>query len=207
MKFTEPKFTVAANLKQDVPGLLTQADVAVAGFEAHPAFFPNSAKVVQDIKDARKTLGDTLTTTGPLKKAGKARSPAERALRNKLTDGARFAETCANDDPANGSAIVAASTFSQKGKTTHTKAPLTLTHGKASGTVLADAKAAKKGRAFYSWHYSLDNGQTWVEVAQTNSHKTLLEGLPVGKLVLVQVAVTQKDVRGPWGDTANIIVH
>jgi hypothetical protein len=208
MNVTEPKVTVVANLQRDVPGLLAQADGVVAGFEGHPAYFPNADPVVKAIKDARKTLGDTHTSTAPLKKAGEARSPAERALRNRLTDGARFVETCANNDLANAPAIVAASTFSQKARSTRAKAPLTLTHAKASGAVLADAKAAKKGSGvFYSWRYSLDNGQTWVEVAQTNVSKTLLEGLPVGKTVLVQFALTQKNIRGSWSDTASIIVH
>src|SRR5262249_35768120 len=104
MRFTEPKITVAANLQQDVPGLLAQADGVVAGIEGHPGYFPNANPVVQAIKDARKTLGDTHIMSAPLKKAGKARSPAERALRNRLTDGARFVETCANNDLANASA-------------------------------------------------------------------------------------------------------
>jgi hypothetical protein len=208
MNVIEPKIIVVANLQRDVPGLLAQADGVVAGFEGHPAYFPNADPVVKAIKDARKTLGDTHTTTAPLKKAGQARSPAERALRNKLTDGARFAETCANNDLANAPAIVAASTFSQKARSTRAKHPLTLTYGEASGTVLADAKAAKRGNsAFYSWRYSLDNGQTWVEVAQTNISRTLLDGLPVGKTVLVQVALTQQNVGGSWSDTASILVH
>jgi hypothetical protein len=207
MNLTDPpKITVAANLKPDAPSLLTQADAVVSGIEAHPALFPNAAPIVQAVKDARKVLGDTHTTAAPLKKSRQTRSPAERALRNRLTDCARFVETCANDDPANGPAIVAASTFKEKAKSKRTKSPLTLTYGKASGTVLADAKAAGRG-AFYSWRYSLDNGQTWVEVAQSNHSKTLLVGLPVGKTVLVEVSITQKNIRGPWGDAASLLVH
>jgi hypothetical protein len=208
MNFTEPKTSVAANLERDVPGLLVQADGVVAGFEGHPGYFPNATTVVQAIKDARKTLGDAHTSSAPLKRAGQVRSPAERALRNRLIDGARFVESCANNDLANASAIVAASTFSLKARSTRTKGPLTLTYGEASGTVLASARAAKKGSsAFYSWRYSLDNGQTWVDVAQTNVSSTLLEGLPAARTVLVQVAITQKNVRGPWSVTASILVH
>jgi hypothetical protein len=208
VKVIEPKFTVVAELKGDIPGLLTQADGVIAGFEGNPNFFPNSGPVLQALKAARKTLGDSYTASAPLKKSAHARSPAERALRARLTEAAHFTETCANNDPANGPAIIAASTFKQKAKSARTKPPLALKLGKVPGTVLADAKAAKKGAAaFYSWRYSLDNGQTWVEAAQTNTHLTLLEGIPLGKTVLVQVAVTQKSVRGPWSDSASLLVH
>jgi hypothetical protein len=207
MKFTEPKFTLAANLKDDVPGLLTQADGAIAGIEGHPALFPNAGPVLQGLKDARKTLGDATTTSVPLKKSAQVRSPAERALRGRMMDALRFTETCANNDPTNGPAIIAASTFSEKAKSTYTKPPLALRLGKASSSVLANAKAGKKRSVFYSWRYSVDNGQTWIEVAETNTCKTLLEGLPLGKTVLVEVALTQQNIRGPWSDSASIFVH
>jgi hypothetical protein len=206
MKLGEPKLIVAANLRDDAPGLLTQTDGVIAGIEAHPAFFPNAGPILQVLKDARKTMGETHTATSPLKRGRKARSPAERALRNKLLDAARFVETCANEDLANGPAIVAASTFSLKARSTYTKPPLKLKNGKASSTVVADAKAAKKVRSFYWWRYSLDNGQSWLEVEGTNTCKTLLEGLPVHKIVLVQVALTQSNVRSPWSDSASILV-
>jgi hypothetical protein len=208
MKNGGPKFLVAPHLKPDVPGLLSQADDVATGIETHAPLVPSSGPVVQGLRDARKALADKHVQTGPLKRSAKARSTEERALRNRLTDAARFVETTANNDPANGSAIVAASTFSQKGKSASTKGPLTLHQGPVSGSVSADAKAAKKGAsAFYSWRHSLDGGVTWVEGAQTNRHKTLLDGLPVAKAVLVQVAITQKDIRGPWSDSASILVH
>ena len=207
MNPTGPKYVIAALLKNDVPGLLTQADGFTAGVEGHAGLFPNHGPVVQAVKDARTALGDVYTVTSPLKSARKARSPEEKTLRNRLTDGARFVETCANNDPENGLTIIAASTFSEKAPTKRQKDPLTLHYGEVSGTVLADAKAAKSPRAFYGWRYSLDNGTTWTELAQTNSSKTLLQGLPVGKTVLVQVAITQKDVRGPWSDSATLLVH
>jgi hypothetical protein len=207
MDLIYPKFVVAAFLTRDVPGLLVQADVVVAGIEAHPDYFPSAGPVVQGIKDARQALGDTYTSTSPLKRARKTRSPQERTLRNRLTDGARFVETCANDDPENGTAIIAASTFSRKATGKRRKDLLALKYGLASGSVLADTKASRYRSAFYWWRYSLDNGQTWLEVAGTNRSKTLLEGLPVAGTVLVQVAVTVKDVRGPWSDGASLLVH
>jgi hypothetical protein len=208
MKNMEPKLIVAALLKQDVPGLLSQTDGVINGLETQAALYPNSGPVVQGLKDARKALGDKKTTTGPLKRSAKARSAEEKTLRNLMGDAARFVQTCANNDPENGPAIIAASTFTQVVKKARTKAPLTLKYSPSSGTILADAKAAKRGRsAFYSWRFSLDGGATWVEVAQTNKHKTLLSGLPVGKTVLVQVAITQQDVRSSWSDSASILVH
>jgi hypothetical protein len=208
MKNGDLRFVVAPNLKGDVPGLLSQTDGVVAGIEAHAVLFPNASSVVQGLKDARKALADKHVETGPLKRSARARSPEERALRNKVTDAARFVETTANDDPANGPAIIAASTFSQKARSTHSKGPLNLRRGPASDSVVADAKAVKKGsKAFYSWRYSVDGGATWIEVAQTNIHLTLLEGLPVGKTVFVQVAITQKNIRGPWSDSASLLVH
>ena len=203
---TELKFTVPANLRDDVPGLLVQADGVVAGFEGNPALFPNSGAIVQALKDARQKLAEKHTASAPLKKSRQMRSPEEKALRARLTEGAHFTETCANNDPANGAAIIAASTFSQKRRSPRPKPDLALKLTKVEGTVFADAKA-KGRRVFYSWRYSLDNGLTWVEVAQTNTHTTLLVGLPTLKTVLVQVAVTQKSVRGPWSDSASILVH
>ena len=208
MKTSDPKIIVAPHLKNDVPGLLTQTDGVTAGIETNAALFPGSGPVVQGLKDARKALADKHTATGPLKRSAKARSAEERSLRNKVVDAARFVETCANADLANGPAIVAASTFSEKARTTYVKGPLTVRQGPASGSVVADAKAAKKGsRAFYSWRYSLDGGVTWIEAAQTNEHKASLSGLPVGKSVLVQVAITRKNIRGPWSDGASRLVH
>ena len=207
MKNGVPKLIVVPGLKNDVPGLLSQADDVAAGIETHAALFPGSAPVVQGLKDARKALGDKHVATAPLKRSAKSRSAEERALRNKLTDAARYVETTANGDPDNGPAIIAASTFSQKGKSARTKGPLTLLRGPSTGSVRADAKAAKRGSsAFYAWRYSLD-GVTWVEVAQTNVHTTLLEGLTVGKTVFVQVAITQKNIRGPWSDSATTLVQ
>ncbi len=207
MKNGGPKVIVVPGLKDNVPGLLLQTDGVTAGIETHAALFPNSAPVVQGLKGSRQALADKLTTSGPLKRSAKARSAEERDLRNKLIDTARFVETTANNDPATGPAIIAASTFSQKAKSTRVKGPLTLSHGKPAGSVVADAKAARRGpSAFYSWRYSLD-GVTWVEVAATNAHKTLIEGLPVGKTVFVQVAITQSNIRSPWSDSASIIVH
>jgi hypothetical protein len=206
MKRTDPKFVVVANLKEDVPGLLAQADGFVAGVEGHKALFPNADPVLQGVKDARKALGDAHTTSAPLKRAALTRSPVEITLHSRLTDAARFVETCANNDPANGPAIIAASTFSQKRRSPRTKAAVNLKNGKPAGSVLADAKAAKKGtRAFYCWRWSLD-GNTWVELAQTNDHKTTITGLQIGKTVYVQVAITQKNVRSPWSDSASILV-
>jgi hypothetical protein len=207
MSNIDTKFTVSANLREDMPGLLAQADGVVAGFEGNPTYFPNSGPVVQGVKDARKAAGDKHTASQPLRKSRQARSPEERALRARLTEAAHFTETCANDDPANGPAIIAASTFTQKAKTTYAKPPLALKLGAASGSVLAGARAAKGRRVFYSWRYSLDNGQSWIEAPPTNHAKTLLEGIPLGKTVLVQVAVTQKNVRGPWSDSASVPVY
>lgn len=207
MKIGGPKFIVVPGLKEDVPGLLLQTDGVVTGIETHPTLFPNYAPVVQELKDARKALADKATQTGSQKRAASLRSAEERALRYKLTDAARFVETTANNDPDNGAAIIAASTFTQKAKGTRTKGPLALYRGPFAGSVSADAKAAKRGaNAFYSWRYSLD-GATWVEVENTNVHKTLIEGLPTGKTVLVQVAITQKNIRGPWSDSASLLVH
>jgi hypothetical protein len=207
MKNGGPKLIVASNLKQDVPGLLSQTDGVATGIETHAILFPGSGPVVQGLKDARKALGDKHVETAPLRRSASSRSAEERALRNKLTDAARFVETTANNDPENGPAIIAASTFSQKGKATRTKGPLTLHQGASAGSVKADARAAKRGPgAFYSWRYTVD-GVTWVEVAQTNVHRTLIEGLPVGKTVFVQVAITQKNIRGPWSDSASTLVQ
>jgi hypothetical protein len=207
MKNGSPKFIVVPGLKEDVPGLLSQTDGVISGIESQAPLFPNSSTIVQELKDARKLLGDKAIQTGTLKRSAKARSTEERALRNKLTDTARFVETTANKDPDNGLAIIAASTFTQKTQGTRTKGPLTLRRGPSTGSIKADAKAAKRGaNAFYSWRYSLD-GITWVEVAQTNVHKTLLEGLPAGKTVFVQVAITQKNLRGPWTDSVSLLVH
>jgi hypothetical protein len=207
MKNGGPKFIVVPRLRDDVPGLLSQADGVATGIETHAALFPSSGPIVQGLKDAKKALADKHIETGPLKRSAESRSAEERALRNRLTDAARFVETTANNDPANGSAIIAASTFSQKVITPHSRGPLTLRRGASSGSISADAKAAKKGtKAFYSWRHSLD-GVTWVDVAQTNVHKTLLEGLPVGKTVFVQVAITQKNIRGPWSDSASMLVQ
>ncbi len=207
MKNGGPKFIVVPGLKADVPGLLSQTDGVTTGIETHATLFPNSGALVQGLKDARKALADKHVETGPLKRAAQSRSAEERALRNKVTDAARYVETTANADPENGPAIIAASTFSQKAKSTRAKGPLTLHHGPSAGSVEADAKAAKKGpSAFYSWRYSLD-GVTWVDVAQTNVHQTLFEGLPIGKTVLVQVATTQKNIRGPWSDSASMLVQ
>jgi hypothetical protein len=202
-----PKFVVAANVAKDVPGLLTQADGVTAGIEAHPGFFPNSGPIVQGIKEARKALGDKLAATSPLKRARQTRSPEERTLRNRLIDGARFVESCANDDLENGEASIVASTFSRKATGKRKKGLLKLKYGEASGSILADAKASKYRSAFYWWRFSLDNGLTWVEPAGTNTSKTLLESLPVAKTVLVQVAVTEKNVRSPWSDSASVLVH
>jgi hypothetical protein len=207
MKHGPPKFIVAAFLKEDVPGLLVQADGVVHGIETHPGLFPNAGPVVQGLKDARNALGDKQTTTGPLKRSAKARSPEERTLRNALVDASRFVETCANKDPENGAAIIAASTFSQKVWNTPPKPPLRLRRGPQAGSVITDAKAAKRGtNAYYFWRYSLD-GVTWVEVAGTNVHTTQIDGLPSGKTVYVQVAISQRNIRSPWSDSASILVH
>jgi len=202
----EVKFTVAANLEESVPDLLVQADGVINGFESQPSFFPNAAPIVQGLKDARKALADKGTATGTLRRSKQARSTEENTLRDRMKGAVRFTESCANDDPANGPAIIAASTFSEKAKGTRTKGPLTLARGPAQGDLAADAKAAKRGRsAYYWWRYSLD-GTTWVEVAGTNVHKTLLQGLPVGKTVFVQVAITQSNIRGPWSDSVSLFV-
>jgi hypothetical protein len=208
MKVIDPKFTVVARLSGNAPGLLTQADGVIAGFEGNPAFFPNAGPLVQALKDARQKLGDKHTAAGPLKSSAQARSPEEKALRGRVTEAAHFTETCANNDPTNGPAIIAASTFRQKRKSTRNKPPLGLKLGAVPGTVVADAKAAKKGsKAFYSWRWSVDNGQTYVEAPQTNDHINVLQGIPLGKTVQVEVAITLKNVRGPWSDPASIPVH
>jgi hypothetical protein len=207
MKHSRPKFIVAAFLDDGVPGLLTQADGVCNGIETHPGFFPNAGPVVQGLKDARNALGDKHTATGPLKRSAQVRSLEERTLRNALLDTARFVETCANKDPENGTAIIAASTFSRKTWSTGAKPPLRLRRGLQAGSVITDAKAAKRGtNAYYFWRYSLD-GITWVEVAGTNVHSTLLEGLPGGKTVYVQVAISQRNIRSPWSDSASILIH
>src|SRR5262249_53124520 len=157
VKHGGPKLIVAAHLKEDVPGLLAQADGVAAGLEGHPDFFPDHAPVVQRLMDARHALGEAHTDTGPLKRSAQKRSPEERTPPNRLPDTARYVETCATDDLSNGTAIIAASTFSQKRPTARTKAALTLKNGRPSGTVIADAKAAKRGTsAFYWWRWSLE---------------------------------------------------
>jgi hypothetical protein len=208
MKFRTPKFIVAAHLASDIPGLLAQTDAVVAGIEGHADLFPDHAPVVQGLKDARTALGDKHTETGPLKRAAQMRSPEARTLCNRVVDAARYVETCANNDPENGTAIIAASSFSQRRRTTRTKAPLALKNGLPAGSVIADAKAAKKGTsAFYSWRYSLDGGLTWIEVADTNHHVTTISGLPLLHVVYVQVAITQNNTRGAWSDSVHIVVH
>jgi hypothetical protein len=207
MKNKEPKLIVVAQLKEDVPGLIAQTAGVIAGMEAHAALFPNSGPVVQGLKDARQALDDVYTATGPLKRSAQSRTKEETTLRNKVLDAARFTESCANADPANGPAIIAASTFSQRTRPQRTKGPLVLKYGASSGSVVADAKAAKRGTsAFYSWRYSIDGGATWVETAHTNVHTTTFQGLPVGKTVVAQVAITQKNIRGPWSDNASLLV-
>jgi hypothetical protein len=207
MKNGGPRFIVVPGLRDDVPGLLSQTDGVTTGIETHAALFPSSGPIVQGLKDARKALADKHVETRPLKRSAQSRSPEERALRNKVTDAARYVETTANDDPENGTAIIAASTFSEKSRSPRTKGPITLRHGPSAGSVDADAKAARRGpSAFYSWRYSLD-GVNWTEVAQTNVHKTRIEGLPALKTVFVQVAITQKNVRGPWSDSASMFVQ
>src|SRR6516162_4767407 len=90
---TELKFTVPANLRDDVPGLLVQADGVVAGIEGNPALFPNSGAIVQGLKDARQKLAEKHTASAPLKKSRQVRSPEEKALRARLTESAHFTET------------------------------------------------------------------------------------------------------------------
>lgn len=208
MSAMESKVVVAAYLKDSVPDLLKQTDDVTNGIEGEPSLFPNSASVVQGLKDARKNLADATKDSANDKSAARTRSAPERVLRNRLADAARYVETCANNDRANAEAIIKASTFSRKPARRPGKKPLDLKYGGTAGAVLCDAKAPKKGgRAFFSWRYSLDNGQTWVETAQTNGSKNLLNGLPVGKTVFVQVAITQKNVRSAWSDSATFLVR
>src|SRR5262249_17438680 len=114
MNPTDIKFTVAANLKGDVPGLVQQSTDVITAIQTHPPLFPNSGPIVQDLKDSTKALTDKLAVTGQLKRSARARTKEENTLRSKMLVAARFTEDCANADPANGPAIIAASTFSEK---------------------------------------------------------------------------------------------
>ena len=108
--------------------------------------------------------------------------------------------------------IIAAAGMKVRAVSQHAKAPLTLTNGKPSGTVIMRAYAtlltgAQDKSGAYSWQYSVDGQKTWVTLPPTSIARTSITGLASTTTVAARVAVSVgKQPISDWSPVVTLVV-
>jgi hypothetical protein len=107
--------------------------------------------------------------------------------------------------------IIAAAGMRVHANGQHLKAPLTLTNGKPSGTVILRAFAALltqgKKHGSYSWSYSVDGEKTWLSLPSTSIASTTITGLTPATTVAARVAVAVgKQPLSAWSAVVTLVV-
>ena len=107
--------------------------------------------------------------------------------------------------PADASALIESAGMSVRKVTTHEKPALAVKQGSPSGSVILEAKAAKR-TALYSWEYSVDQ-KTWTSLPTTFQSKTTANGLtPLTTYYFrVQAFVRMQGEEG-WSQVFSMIV-
>ncbi len=94
---------------------------------------------------------------------------------------------------------VALSGYRQKGKRKAGKAAHSVHRGAVAGEAIVDIKAvARRGHFQYVHAYSINNGQTWVELPPTLDAHITVTGLPIGTSVLFRWRTLLDGVYGDW---------
>ena len=123
-----------------------------------------------------------------------------------------YVQTLGDMSPDTSAAIIAAAGMRVRSVGQHLKAPLTLTNGQPSGTVIVRAFAAlltqgKNKRGSYNWQYSIDGEKTWLTLPSTSIANTTITGLTPATTVAARVAVAVgKQPLSAWSAVVTHIV-
>jgi hypothetical protein len=203
--------------KHKIPALVARAQGIYNGMDADKVTYAGANPALP----AFLTMIVNLTTaqqavrTG-LKGAAAARDVQRDILWTGMDTQRIFVQGLADAAPSRAVSLIQNAGLLVAQFTGHPKALLTLSLGKAPGSVECDANVSllvgagaprPHQRRFFNWGYTLDGAKTFVTVPSTPTGKTTITNLPLLTQVGVRVNLNNMTGPGEWSQVVYILIH
>ncbi|HEX3345729.1 MAG TPA: hypothetical protein VHS09_14195 [Polyangiaceae bacterium] len=193
------RIVVVTRLPRSVPALLQATKAILTAMDGHPSFpRPRPSRTtliaaVAALEDAEVALRTRTRGTRPVRDEARSRLLALLgALRAHV-------QSVADASPDTAVSVIESARMSVKRPALLTKPPFAVRPGRVSGSVVLAVRSAGD-RAAYAWQWSLDEGATWHDAPSTLQAKTVVAGLPLGKMCAFRYRVATKDARTDWSE-------
>jgi hypothetical protein len=198
-------FAIALKLSKVVASLILFGRHIVQAMTGNVYFTTLTAAIT-----ALSTDLDALEVAEATAKRGGKGTAAARDLKLKtvetdLTALAANVAQIANQNLAQGAAIIASSGFTEKKHTVHPKANLAASMSETPNEVILRAKAIRG--AYYAWQMSTDGGKTWIAIGGSTEANYSVPNLTLGQTYLFRFQTTLKKVASEWSQTISFMVH
>jgi hypothetical protein len=189
-------------------------DFIIAAQKIHDTMAANATtiKAPSPLLAVLQTDIDTLVTKQALattRAAGAVadRDAARKVVNDDLNRERAYVETLVNADPTNAATLAGDAGMTIRKAGARNKPLLAAKHGATAGQVHVVAKATK-GARLNSWQYSADGGKTWVEVPNTSTASTTIQGLtPAVNVMFRQRVFTIAAGWSNWSEAVSLIVQ
>lgn len=196
----------------DVNNVLVCARGLHAGFSAHPALFPDPPIPVATLAiqiaglDAAQQTARYTRATGTVA----LRDLARDVLWTSVEACCTFVQGRIDANPEQGHVLIEKSGLRAVAFRSSSKPPIEA-RLEPQGAVLlrAHSQLLHKGRVnrTFDWQYTLDGGQTWIDVPSTPVATTRIAGLPALATCGFRVRVTLKTGASEWSQPVSLLVH
>jgi hypothetical protein len=191
-KMSKPRFLVAARA------------IVQAGKEND--LLPKPCPALDALDAAVRALDEAETATRTrMVGTVPARNQAYRRARAALASYTLAVQSAADADATRATSVIEQSGLRARRESTRRKKPFATRRGRIPGTLIVEVKAVAK-RAAYAFEWSADGGKTWNAAPRELKAKTVLEGLPVGKRVLIRWRAVVASGEIDWSEPIEVTI-
>jgi hypothetical protein len=194
-------------LPRQIPQLISKSKGVVLSMTSNANFpvpFPGNIPVLATVTADINALdaAELVALTG-VNGAVEARDIKKEVVLKDMRLYNAYVQGVADNNPSNAAQIIKSAGMGIKQRGTYTRPDFSVNYGNVSGTVSLVVKAVGK-RASYEWQMSTD-AKTWLNLPNTLTCKTLVDGLTPGTTYYFRYNTVTKDGEGTWSQVVTIL--
>jgi hypothetical protein len=193
------RIIAVTRLPRSIPALLRATQAIVTALDGNPSFpspSPSLATLTAALADLEDAEVARQTRTRGTRKRRDEKLASLLVLLGLLRG---HVQSVADASPDRAASLIESAGMSVKRPAIQSKPPFAVSDGRVSGSVVLAVRSAGD-RAGYAWQWSPDEGVTWHDAPGTTQTKTVLAGLPLGKLCAFRHRVQTRDGAGDWSE-------
>ncbi len=201
-----PRQRASLKLPRSVLGVLAKARAIVAAMTGNPAF-PAPDPTLEEVQAAIDEAHDAQIVTYSRALGSVAgRDEKVNELVSLLQSLRAYVQKMADANSEGAAAIIESAGLHVHKSTAYAKPRFHVEDGRVSGSVKVTAESVP-GQVFYEWQYSVDGGQTWIDLPTTVRSKTIVSGLTPTRVVSFRYRSGTRKGTSDWSQTMAIMVR